>query len=89
MAVNISQQRYGLIVLVEGYRGAGMFTGEARAAFRRMLDPDDATWAGARGWAVKSVYGVLYYEHTNAGIVERCRRRVRAVLEETATSSTQ
>jgi aminoglycoside phosphotransferase (APT) family kinase protein len=61
----------------------GMFTGEARDAFRRILEPDDATWARARGWAVKSVYGILYYAHTNAGIVERCRRRVRAVLEET------
>jgi hypothetical protein len=30
MAFNISQQRYGLIVLVEGYRGAGTFTGNVK-----------------------------------------------------------
>jgi aminoglycoside phosphotransferase (APT) family kinase protein len=64
----------------------GMFSGEARAVFRSVLAPDDATWVRARGWAVKSVYGILYYEHSNPGIVERCRRRISALLEETARS---
>ena len=66
----------------------GMFSGEARAVFREMLEVDDAAWARARGWAVKSVYGILYYERTNPGIVERCRRRVGALLEEAASSPT-
>jgi aminoglycoside phosphotransferase (APT) family kinase protein len=67
----------------------GMFTGDARAAFRDALAPDDDTWARARGWAVKSVYGIVYYKGTNPGIVGRCRRRIAAVLEETAASRTR
>jgi hypothetical protein len=30
MALNIGQQRYGLIVLVDGYKGAGAFSGNVR-----------------------------------------------------------
>jgi aminoglycoside phosphotransferase (APT) family kinase protein len=63
----------------------GMFTGPSRAVFRAELDPDDATWARARGWAVSSVYGLVYYRHTNPGIVARCRRRLAAVIEEFET----
>jgi aminoglycoside phosphotransferase (APT) family kinase protein len=64
----------------------GMFSGEARQVFREVLEPDDATWARGRGWAVKSVYGILYYEHTNPGIVERCRRRIIALVNEAAST---
>jgi aminoglycoside phosphotransferase (APT) family kinase protein len=64
----------------------GMFTGKSRAAFRDALDVDDETWARGRGWAVKSVYGIVYYRHTNPGIVARCRRRLTALLEETGRS---
>jgi aminoglycoside phosphotransferase (APT) family kinase protein len=62
----------------------GMFSGESRDAFRNALAVDDATWVRARGWAVTSVLGISYYEHTNPGIVARCRRRVAAVLAEWA-----
>ncbi len=60
----------------------GMFSGASRDAFRDALSPDDATWARARGWAVKSVYGLVYYRLTNPGIVERCRRRLASLVEE-------
>jgi len=61
----------------------GMFTGRSRDAFRDALDVDDDTWARGRGWAVKSVYGIVYYRDTNPGIVARCRRRLTALLDET------
>jgi len=64
----------------------GMFSGESRDAFRDALAPDDAAWARARGWAVKSVYGLVYYRNTNPGIVARCRRRLVALLEEFDTT---
>jgi aminoglycoside phosphotransferase (APT) family kinase protein len=60
----------------------GMFAGASRNAFRDALAPDDATWARGRGWAVKSVYGLVYYRTTNPGIVARCRRRLASLLEE-------
>ena len=60
----------------------GMFSGAGRRAFRDALAPDDATWTRARGWAVKCVYGLVYYRDTNPGIVARCRRRLAALLEE-------
>ncbi len=58
------------------------FSGESREAFRTALGIDGATWARGRGWAISSVFGIVYYEHTNPGIVARCRRRVAAVLAE-------
>jgi aminoglycoside phosphotransferase (APT) family kinase protein len=60
----------------------GLFSGESRAVFRTALGVDDATWARGRGWAITSVLGIVYYRHTNPGIVARCRRRVAAVLTE-------
>ena len=60
----------------------GLFSGESRKAFRTALGVDDATWSHGRGWAITSVLGISYYEHTNPGIVARCRRRVTAVLAE-------
>jgi aminoglycoside phosphotransferase (APT) family kinase protein len=59
-----------------------MFTGDARATFRDALAPDDATWRRGRGWAVRCVYGLVYYRETNAGIVARCQRRLRALIDE-------
>jgi len=64
----------------------GMFSGASRDAFRAALAPDDAAWARARGWAVKSVYGLVYYRTTNSGIVARCRRRLASLLEEIAAA---
>ena len=59
-----------------------LLSGEHREAFRSALGVDDATWARGRGWAITSVLGIVYYEHTNPGIVARCRRRIAAVLAE-------
>jgi aminoglycoside phosphotransferase (APT) family kinase protein len=59
-----------------------LFSGESRTTFREALGIDDATWARGRGWAITSVFGIPYYEHTNPGIVARARRRIAAVLAE-------
>ncbi len=64
-----------------------LFTGKHRRAFREALSIDDATWARARGWAVKAVVGVLYYRDTNPGIVNRCRNRLRVMLMVVAAGS--
>ena len=53
-----------------------------RAVYRELLDVDDDTWRRARGWAVRSVYGIPYYRDTNPGIVERAWRRLRGVIDE-------
>ena len=57
-----------------------LFTNESRAAYRAALNVDDATWRRARGWAIKAVYGIPYYERTNPGIVTRARRRLTNVI---------
>lgn len=57
-----------------------LFSGESRNTYRAGLDVDDATWRRARGWAIKSVYGIPYYERTNPGIVARARRRLDNVI---------
>ena len=59
-----------------------LFSGRSRDRFRTALDADDATWRRARGWAIKSVYGIPYYERTNPGIVARARRRLGNVIED-------
>jgi aminoglycoside phosphotransferase (APT) family kinase protein len=59
-----------------------LFHDESRAAYRDALDIDDATWVRARGWAVQSVIGVLYYRDTNPGIVARCRRRLHTIIQD-------
>jgi aminoglycoside phosphotransferase (APT) family kinase protein len=58
----------------------GVLSGDNREVFRAALEVDDATWARRRGWAITSVFGIVYYQHTNPGIVARCRRRVAADL---------
>ncbi|MEN3273901.1 MAG: hypothetical protein V7636_2662 [Actinomycetota bacterium] len=55
---------------------------EARAVYRELLDVDDDTWARARGWVVRGVYGIPYYRETNPGIVERGWRRLHNVMDE-------
>jgi aminoglycoside phosphotransferase (APT) family kinase protein len=57
-----------------------LFSGESRDAYRAAVGADDAAWARGRGWALTAVFGILYYEQTNPGIVTRLRRRVAAVL---------
>ena len=62
-----------------------LFSGASRDVYRAALDVDDATWRRARGWAVKAVYGIPYYEGTNAGIVARARRRLDNVIADWRT----
>lgn len=64
-----------------------LFDGEARQLYRDALEVDDATWRRARGWAIKSVYGIPYYEKTNPGIVERARRRLHNVIADWRTEN--
>jgi aminoglycoside phosphotransferase (APT) family kinase protein len=55
----------------------------ARAAFRRTLGFDDATWARARGWVVEQTVGFIpYYERTLPSAVAAAARRLAAALDE-------
>jgi aminoglycoside phosphotransferase (APT) family kinase protein len=55
--------------------------GDARAAFKAALNPDEATWARGLGWALSmSVIALPYYLKTNPVIVENSRRTIAAVL---------
>lgn len=59
------------------------FTGEARAAYRDAMAPDDATWVRACGWALApSLTGIGYYRHTFPRMAEHGRRMVRAAVTE-------
>jgi aminoglycoside phosphotransferase (APT) family kinase protein len=60
--------------------GWALFEGASRAAYREALGYDDDTWRRSRGWAVRSVTGVAYYEHTNPGLADRCARSLDAVI---------
>jgi len=62
--------------------GWDVFDAPTRARFWELLDVDDATWRRSRAWAVRSVGGITYYRDTNPGIVERCWRRLRHVIED-------
>lgn len=59
-----------------------LFEPSHRRRFRESLALDDATWARGRGWAVKSAVGVLYYRDTNPTMVNSCRRRLAAVVQD-------
>jgi aminoglycoside phosphotransferase (APT) family kinase protein len=53
----------------------------ARAAYRKALRFDDATWARGRGWALQqAVFFVPYYEMTIPTAVAAARRRLEAIL---------
>ena len=55
--------------------------GDARAAFKAALSPDEVTWARGLGWALSmSVIALPYYLKTNPVIVENSRRTIAAVL---------
>lgn len=59
------------------------FTGEARSAYRKAMDYDDATWLRACGWALgPSLTGIDYYRHTFPRMAEHGRQMVRAVVAE-------
>lgn len=56
---------------------------EARAAFRRELQVDDATWARARGWALSmGLIALPYYRETNPQLAADARRWIGAVLDD-------
>ena len=59
-----------------------LFDTDARRAYREALPYDDDAWRRGRGWAVRAVYGIPYYEKTNPGIVKRSIRKVRNLLAE-------
>ena len=67
--------------------GWELFQGASRSAFRETLAYDDDTWRRSRGWAVRSVNGITYYEHTNPGIAARCARSLDAVIADWAGRS--
>lgn len=53
----------------------------ARAVFREALQPDPATWARGRGWALSiAAAEIPYYLHTNPTMVERSRYALLQVL---------
>jgi aminoglycoside phosphotransferase (APT) family kinase protein len=61
------------------------FTGEARTAYRKAMDYDEATWLRACGWALgPSLTGIDYYRHTFPRMAEHGRQMVRAVIAELA-----
>jgi aminoglycoside phosphotransferase (APT) family kinase protein len=55
---------------------------ESRAVFLDELEVDDATRRRAIGWVVRAVFGLVYYERTNPGIVLRCRRWLQNVIDD-------
>lgn len=58
-----------------------LFDADARATFRAALDPDDASWARGRGWALSmALIGLASYRETNPVFVANAQRAVRAML---------
>lgn len=56
---------------------------EARAAFRKALDVDDATWRRGRGRTLsQAVIALPYYRTTNPAMANNARHVIRAVLGE-------
>ena len=62
-----------------------MFSGDSRAAFRRILDADPGMWARARGWAVwKSLLGLATDVDANDTASAANRRVIEEVLADHA-----
>jgi aminoglycoside phosphotransferase (APT) family kinase protein len=59
-----------------------LFGGESREAFRAVLQPDDATWARARGWTLWKAL-ITLAGHAASGLQEP--REPRRVIEEVIT----
>jgi aminoglycoside phosphotransferase (APT) family kinase protein len=56
-----------------------------RDEFRVAVEPDDATWDRARGWALsQAVIALPYYMHTNPPMVAHARSAIAGVLGDTA-----
>lgn len=58
---------------------------ETRAMFREELQPDEATWARARGWALMGAGALPYYRHTFPEQVARGRHAIQQVLADFAS----
>lgn len=60
-----------------------LFSSEAREVFRKTLQPDDASWARGRGWALSfALIALPYYLHTNPALVSIARHAIAEVLDE-------
>lgn len=57
-----------------------LFSGTSRDVFRATLPFDDATWARARGWALRAVGAIPYYKDTNPAIVAEAQHTIAEVL---------
>lgn len=53
---------------------------DSRDAFQAILPFDEATWARARGWAVRRVVAIPYYLETNPAMVSGARYAIEQVL---------
>jgi aminoglycoside phosphotransferase (APT) family kinase protein len=59
-----------------------MLPAGARAAYRRALGTDDATWERGRGWAlVQAIVALPYYVDTNPAMAATARHTLDALLE--------
>ena len=60
-----------------------MFTGDARATFRKDIGADATAWLRASGWTLSvCVIALAYYRGKNAAIVAATRREITEVLGE-------
>lgn len=65
-----------------------LFTGASRRRFRAELDVDDATWLRGRGWALRMVSALVYYQDTNPGMVRQATRTLAQVLADRSQPGT-
>lgn len=63
--------------------GWNLFTSETREVFRKTLQPDDASWARGRGWALSfALIALPYYLHTNPVLVGISRHVIAEVMDD-------
>ena len=93
-SLNLLTKRHKLTAVIDwGSMGVGdaaidlsaswtLFDTPARAAFRRALNPDPATWARARAYAfAKAVLAIPYYRTSNPDFSDVMRLTLRRVLD--------
>lgn len=62
-----------------------LLSGTSRAAFRKALETDDATWDRARGWTLSvAVIAIPYYLSTNPSIVHWATHAIQEVLDDSS-----
>ncbi|MGI8828870.1 MAG: phosphotransferase [Candidatus Limnocylindria bacterium] len=60
-----------------------LFDRNSRRIWRGEPEPDDATWARARGWALEQAIGALhYYQRTNPGMMAAAQHTLRALFDD-------